>query len=197
MTLRRVLRYGPLLLLAPMAGCRGCPSPLPPIHVVPNMDYQEKAQAQEESAFFYDGMVMRLPVLGTVARGDLDRDPRVETGRDAAGELLASSPIPVDEALLQRGAERYDIYCRPCHDPRGNGRGILFEYGRVPTASFHDEQRRGYPDGRIFEIITNGSGLMRGYQWPIPPEDRWAIIAHVRRLQQERIAAEAATAAAP
>ena len=195
MSWRRAVRWWPIAGLALVAGCRGCPSPLPPIHVVPNMDYQEKAQAQEESAFFYDGMVMRLPLEGTVARGDLDLDPRVATGADPSGRHLESSPIPVDEALLARGAERYDIYCRPCHDPRGNGRGILFEYGNVPTASFHDEQRRAYTDGRLFDIITNGSGLMPGYKWPIPPEDRWAIIAHVRRLQQERQAAEAAATA--
>jgi hypothetical protein len=182
-------------MLALVAGCRGCPSPLPPIHIVPNMDYQEKAQPQEESAFFYDGMVMRQPLPGTIARGDLDRDPRVATGADATGRHLATSPIPVDDALLARGEERYDIYCRPCHDPRGNGRGILFEYGNVPTAGFHDEQRRNYTDGRLFDIITNGSGLMMGYKWPIPPEDRWAIVAHVRRLQQERIEAEAGAAA--
>jgi mono/diheme cytochrome c family protein len=195
MTGSRAALFAPLSLLLLVAGCRGCPSPLPPIHIVPNMDFQEKAQALEESDFFYDGMVMRLPVEGTVARGDLERDPRVATGAEPSGRHLASSPIPVDETLLARGEERYAIYCQPCHDPRGNGRGILFEYGSVPTASFHDEQRRAYTDGRLFDIITNGSGLMPGYKWPIPPEDRWAIVAHVRRLQQERVAAESVATA--
>jgi hypothetical protein len=192
---RGVVRCSPIVLFALMAGCRGCPSPLPPIHIVPNMDYQEKAQPQEESAFFYDGMAMRAPLPGTVARGDLDRDSLVLTGADAEGRHLESSPIEVTDAVLARGAERYAIYCQPCHDPRGNGRGILFEYGSVPTASFHDEQRRAYTDGRLFDIITNGSGLMPGYRWPILPEDRWAIIAHVRRLQQERATAEAGVTA--
>jgi mono/diheme cytochrome c family protein len=191
MTRSRSARLWPLVLLALVAGCRGCPSPFPPIHIVPNMDHQEKAKPQQASAFFYDGMVMRAPLAGTVARGALDRDPSVATGRDASGEILAASPIEVDEVVLARGEERYAIYCQPCHDPRGNGRGILFEYGSVPTPSFHDEQRRGYSDGRVFDIITHGSGLMQGYAWPIPPEDRWAIVAYVRRLQQERVTAEA------
>ena len=195
MTTRGAARYAPLLLLGLVAGCRGCPSPLPPIHIVPNMDYQEKVQPQEESAFFYDGVGMRRPLPGTVARGTLDLDAVVATGYDATGQLVAASPLEATEAMLERGAERYTIYCQPCHDARGNGRGILFEYGSVPTASFHDEQRRAYPDGRIFDIITNGSGLMQGYRWPIPPEDRWAIVAHVRHLQQERASAEAGATA--
>ncbi len=174
-----------LVMLA--VGCvRGCPSSRPPVHVVPNMDYQEKAEAQEESRFFYDGMVMRQPVPGTVARGQLVEDPAFHSGRDAAGEFLASNPLPITAALLARGAERYSIYCQPCHDARGSGRGIVYEWGGVPTATFHDEQRRGYPDGQLFDVITNGSGLMRGYRWPISPGDRWAIVSHVRWLQQEK-----------
>jgi mono/diheme cytochrome c family protein len=86
------------------------------------------------------------------------------------------------------------IYCQPCHDARGDGKGILFQRGNVPTATFHQEKILKYPDGQIFDVITNGTGLMSGYRWPIPPADRWAIVAYVRELQRER---QARAASAP
>ena len=156
------------------------------------MDWQLKAQAQGESAFFYNGSAMRLPVPGTVARGQLREDIALHTGRDAAGEFLQSGPLPASDELSRRGAERYTIYCRPCHDKRGNGRGIMYEKGGVPTASFHDERLLALTDGEIFETITLGKGLMPGYGYPIPAEDRWAIITHVRALQVENQARMAA-----
>ena len=185
-----------VVVALPAVGCvRGCSSSLPPIHPNPNMDYQEKLQAQEESPVFYDGRGMRHPVAGTVARGELLEDEKLLTGRDEFGEFLASSPVPVTEELRRRGEERYGIYCGPCHDERGTGQGVLTEYANVPTAGFHDEQRRGYPDGQFYDIITNGVGLMPGYRYPIPVQDRWAIVAWVRQLQQDRLEREAALAA--
>ena len=80
------------------------------------------------------------------------------------------------------------IYCQPCHDARGDGKGILFQRGNVPTATFHQEKMLKYTDGQIFDIMTNGQGLMPSYRWPIPPADRWAIIAHIRDLQRKRLA---------
>ena len=149
------------------------------------MDYQEKYQAQEASAFFHDGMAMRRPVPGTVARGGLHEDDAFHTGKGADGEFLEAAPVAADDALLARGAERYGIYCAPCHTDRGDGQGILFERG-VITATFHDDRIRGLPDGQLFDVITNGTGLMTGYAYPIPPADRWAIVAHVRALQQRQ-----------
>lgn len=184
-----------LAVVLPMAGCvRGCTSSRPPIHINPNMDYQEKLQPQEASPVFYDGRGMRAPVEGTVAREDPLDDEALNTGRDEFGEFLEKSPVPQTEELLRRGEERYGIYCKPCHDERGTGQGILTEYANVPTAGFHDEQRRGYPDGQFFDIITNGVGLMPAYRYPIPVADRWAIIAWVRKLQQDRLEREAALA---
>ena len=90
--------------------------------------------------------------------------------------------------MLERGHQRYSIYCQPCHDARGDGKGILFQRGNVPTASFHQEKILKYADGQIFDVITNGAGLMSGYRWPIPPADRWAIVAYVRSLEQKRLA---------
>jgi hypothetical protein len=187
-----ILAAAALCLLA--TGCvRGCRSSRPPIHLNPNMDEQPRYDPQAASGFFYDGKVMRAPVEGTVARGELDEDESFTTGRDPSNEFLTEIPS-LGAGGLERGAERYRIYCQPCHDERGLGRGILHEYGGVPTASFHDEQRLGYPPGRIFDVITNGSGLMKGYRYPIPPADRWAIVAHVRELQRARLERGAAMA---
>lgn len=179
-----------------LSGCaRGCTSSRPPIHLNPSMDDQPKVRAQAASEFFYDGSAMRPPVPGTIPIGGLMEDGPFFTGKGADGQFVASSPVPVDEKLLARGRDRYHIYCQPCHDARGDGKGILFQRGNVPTASFHQEKLLKYTDGQIFDVITNGFGLMSGYKWPIPPADRWAIIAHVRDLQKKRPAPAAGVTA--
>ncbi|HSR69635.1 MAG TPA: cytochrome c [Acidobacteriota bacterium] len=178
-----------LALLSAMlfsAGClRGCTSTSPPIHINPNMDDQPKYTAQGSSGFFYDGGAMRLPVAGTVARGEFyERDQQaLLTGRDAQGNFV-SNPLDVDEAVMARGKNRYSIYCRPCHGELGDGLGVLYDSG-VPVASFKDPRIVALPDGEIFDTVTNGKGLMSGYRYPVPAEDRWAIIAYLRNLQQE------------
>jgi hypothetical protein len=175
-----------LLLAGATAGCvRGCPSSRPPIHLNPNMDDQEKYRAQSESRFFYDGSSMRVPIPGTVARGELRTDSRVFQGREADGTFVRVNPLEVNEALLARGAERFAIYCAPCHDASGGGQGILKQRAGVTTTSLHDPRLLAIEDGHLFNVITNGVGLMPGYRWPIDAEDRWAIIAHVRRLQEK------------
>jgi len=170
------------------AACRGMPSSKPPIHLNPSMDDQPKVKAQQESRFFYNGSAMRPPVPGTVAVGELREDAAFFDGRNPDGSFVAKIPMEANEQVLERGRNRYAIYCQPCHDARGDGHGILFQRGNVPTASFHQDKIRNYPDGQIYDVITNGSGLMPSYRWPIPPSDRWAIIAYVRTLQQKRSA---------
>jgi mono/diheme cytochrome c family protein len=187
---RRVLG-GALALTSLFAtsGCvRGCTSSRPPIHLNPSMDDQPKVRPQTVSTFFYDGSSMRQPVPGTVAIGGLKEDAAFFTGKRADGQFVATMPVTADEAVLERGRQRYVIYCQPCHDGRGDGRGILFQRGNVPTATFHQEKILQYPDGQIFDIMTNGQGLMPAYRWPIPPADRWAIIAYIRDLQRKRLA---------
>ena len=172
-----------------LSGCaRGCTSSRPPVHLNPSMDHQPKVRPQAASRFFYDGAAMRQPVPGTVHIGGLNEDPAFSTGKAADGGFVATAPVSVDDAVVERGRERYEIYCQPCHDARGDGKGILFQRGNVPTASLHQERIVNYPDGQIFDVITNGTGLMAGYRWPIPPADRWAIVAYVRDLQRERSA---------
>jgi len=191
MTARKGLVLGSLALtsVVMMSGCaRGCTSSRPPIHINPSMDNQPKVLPQTSSTFFYDGASMRQPVPGTVPIGGLKEDSAFFTGKGADGQFVAASPVPVNEALVERGRQRYAIYCQPCHDARGDGKGILFQRANVPTASFHQEKILNYADGQIFDVITNGQGLMPAYRWPIPPADRWAIIAHVRELQRKRAA---------
>jgi mono/diheme cytochrome c family protein len=186
-----------LASLVAVSGCaRGCTSSRPPIHLNPSMDDQPKARPQTASAFFYNGASMREPVPGTIAIGELQENAPFFTGKAADGQFVTAIPQPVDDALVERGRQRYGIYCQPCHDARGDGRGILFQRGNVPTGNFHDEKIRNYSDGQIFDVITNGVGLMSGYRWPITPADRWAIVAYVRELQRERLARAAAPAAA-
>lgn len=181
-TIRAFALCGAVVVLT---GCaRGCTSSRPPIHINPSMDDQPRVNAQAESGFFYDGAAMRPPVPGTVARGELRRDVAFHEGKGPDGAFVATSPVTADEQVLARGEDRYAIYCTPCHDARGRGKGILFQRGNVPTANLLDPKFVAYPDGQVYDVITNGVGLMSGYRWPVPPEDRWAIVAWVRELQR-------------
>jgi hypothetical protein len=178
------------LALLALSGCRGCTSSRPPVHLNPNMLAQPRYEPQASSAFFYNGQEMRPPVPGTVARGelrDLTKDGPYWTGKDAGGTFVTAIPLPVDDAVRARGKQRFEIYCAACHDKGGDGKGILFERGKVPTPSFHDDRLRRMPDGQIFDTITNGTGLMPSYRYPIPVRDRWAIIVHLRALQAHRL----------
>jgi hypothetical protein len=187
----------PLLLaaLTPLGlqGCmRGCSSSSAPVLINTSMFNQPKYKAQAASKFFYNGMTMRPPVPGTIARGHLHEDLVLMTGMDADGKPVATSPVTVDAALLARGADRYAIYCMPCHDERGEGKGILSQRAKVPTANLLDPRIRDLPDGAIFDTITNGKGLMASYRYPVVVRDRWAIIAHVRDLEKKSAEMEAA-----
>lgn len=193
---RRLVRGLVIVSVVALTGCaRGCTSSQPPIHINPSMYNQPKVLPQTASDFFYNGASMRDPVPGTIPIGGLKEDGAFFTGKGADGQFVAKIPEPVTPALVERGQQRYTIYCQPCHDARGDGHGILFQRGNVPTASFHQEKILKYPDGQIFDVITNGQGLMPGYRWPIQAPDRWAIIAYVRELERKRL--ESATPAAP
>ncbi|NJL27298.1 MAG: cytochrome c [Thermoanaerobaculia bacterium] len=172
-----------LVVAGALTGCWGNRSEDPPVHLLWNMDNQDRWDMQEKTDFFPDGRKMRPPVEGTVARED-SLDPVFATGKDAAGGVVASSPVAVDEALLARGKERFEIYCTPCHGARGDGKGVLFERAQIAATDLRLERLQQAPDGQIFDVISNGLGLMAGYKYPIPAHDRWAIIAHVRELQK-------------
>lgn len=179
------------VLLVVLGGCRGCTSPRPPIHLNPNMDYQPKYQTQEASEFFADGAAMQAPPLGTVALEDPVELDGYATGKLGGGALVATVPAEArqrfggEEAMLQRGAERYAIYCAVCHGDSGDGRGVLYHRSGVVSGDLRQARLRSVPDGHLFDVISNGLGLMSSYAAQVPVADRWAIIAHVRRLQAE------------
>ena len=184
---RYVLGAFALASAVAVTGCaRGCTSSRPPIHINPSMDDQMKVLPQTSSVFFFNGASMRDPVPGTISIGGLREDEAFFTGKGADGQFVATIPTTVDDAVLERGRQRYVIYCQPCHDARGEGRGILFQRANVPTGNYHSDKILKYPDGQLFDVITNGFGLMGGYKWPISPADRWAIVAYVKQLQRER-----------
>lgn len=177
------------MVIIAVGGCRGRPSERAPIHLNPNMDIQEKYRPQGESRFFADSAAMRVPVPGTVARGDLREDAVYHTGKTADGEYVTVLPVEVTMQTLRRGRERYDIYCSPCHSRVGDGRGIMVERGYVPPPTFHQDYVRDKPDGYIFDVITSGVRNMPPYAGQITVADRWAIVAYVRALQRSRDAA--------
>jgi mono/diheme cytochrome c family protein len=151
-----------------------------------DMHDQPKAKPQSKSDFFVDGRTGRLPVEGTVARGDLREDDHLYRGR-VDGVFATTFPFKIDAALMERGRERYNIYCAPCHGQTGLGNGMVIQRGfKVPAANQHIERLRNAPVGYWFDVITNGFGVMFGYASQIPVKDRWAIIAYVRALQLSR-----------
>lgn len=184
----------PALILFAMifAGCRGTVSEKPPIHINPNMDRQERLDPQGESDFFADGRAMRMPVPGTVARGNLREDNAYYEGRTASGALVNTLPLPMTKELLERGRARYDIYCSPCHglDGAGNGPIMAGSYGLVPAPTYHSERLMDAPDGHLYDVIKTGFQTMPSYAQQIPVADRWAIVAYIRALQRSQSAFE-------
>ena len=187
---RSAVRLAARALLAfALGGCRGCVSSRPPIHLNPNMDDQPRYQAQAGSEFFADGAAMRHPVPGTVALEDPVELDAFVTGRSAAGELVATVPAAArqsfggEEAFAERGLERYEIYCGPCHGSDGDGQGMLRQRSGVANADLRLARLREATDGHLYDVITNGLGLMPSYAAQVPVADRWAIVAHVRTLQ--------------
>jgi mono/diheme cytochrome c family protein len=172
-----------LVVLAPVA-CRGGVSSQPPVHPVLDMDFQPKLRAQAESRFegWADGRAMREPVPGTIPH-DPPRDPRLLAFQNTDGSF-ASNPLPLTAAVMQRGRERYDIHCAPCHDRVGTGNGLVARRWPVKIPSFlTDERVSKLPDGEIFQTITNGKGTMPSYAHQVKVEDRWAIVHYIRALQ--------------
>jgi mono/diheme cytochrome c family protein len=143
---------------------------------------QPRYEPFEASAFFADGASARPSVPGTVARGQLQQDEHLYTGR-MAGDFAQSFPFTVTVEILERGQERYGIFCTPCHGLVGDGQGIMTEYGMRTPTSFHDAELRAEPAGYYFDLITNGTRVMPSYAARISPADRWAIVAYIRALQ--------------
>ena len=141
-----------------------------------------------KSDFFPDGMASRPLVEHTIARGQLRNDEQFFTGR-VNGQLVDSFPAPVTRAMLERGRERFDIYCSVCHGRTGEGNGIIVQRGFPTPPSLHLDRLRTAPAGHFVEVIANGFGLMYSYAARVEPADRWAIAAYIRALQLSQNAA--------
>ena len=134
------------------------------------------------STFFGDGRAARPQVPGTVARGQLHEDEVFYTGR-SNGALVNAFPFPVTRQVIERGRERFNIFCAPCHDRTGNGNGMITQRGLRHPPSYHIDRLRQVPVGHFFDVMTRGFGAMPDYADRVPPRDRWAIAAYIRALQ--------------
>jgi len=146
------------------------------------MSDQPKRKPFQQSSFFADGRSSRVPVAGTIPQGGLRLDDHFHRGL-SGGEFAPQFPAAVTAETLRRGRERYDIFCSPCHDRMGSGRGMIVQRGYRPPPSFHLDRLRQAPPGYLFDVVTRGLGAMPGYSEQIPAADRWAIIAYLRALQ--------------
>jgi mono/diheme cytochrome c family protein len=122
---------------------------------------------------------------GTIARGHLDEDEAFYTGKIGAN-LVNDFPVPITIAVLERGRERYDIYCSVCHGRTGEGNGMIVHRGFPAPPSYHIDRLRQAPPGYFFDVITRGYGVMYSYAARVEPADRWAIAAYIRALQLSR-----------
>ncbi|HVJ88959.1 MAG TPA: cytochrome c [Labilithrix sp.] len=182
-------------VLGAVSGCRGQTSHDTPIFGIRNMYDQPRYDMQEESAFFPDRRTMR-PLVDGVVSYDQDVDPQIAQGRldDESGYVLEIPKAVIARnngmaAMVERGKERYGIYCAPCHDGTGSGEGLVKRRAVASGAAafvpptFHQDRIRHMPDGQLFATITNGKSNMPPYAMQIKVDDRWSIVAYVRALQ--------------
>jgi len=168
---RAIAQFRNLLFIAlAAAGCRQ------------DMFNQPKLLPLQSSTFFADGRASRPLPEDTVARGQLHGDDLLSTGR-IGGAVADRFPFPITAAVLDRGQQRFDIFCSPCHGRTGDGNGMVVQRGFKPPPSFHADRLRQAPAGHFFDVMTNGFGVMYDYRSRIVPEDRWAIAAYIRALQ--------------
>jgi len=175
----------------------------PPFELFPDMDHQYKLRPQEPTEFFADGQAAQKPVVGTVPLGytlphagnegatssDLEYssgDGYASTGQfgDFYGQGFPEG-VKLNADLVERGKQRYQIFCTPCHGETGNGQGVVSKYWAIPpSANLIDARVSAMPEGQIFSTITHGKGLMGPYNGVIPVKDRWAIVSYVKSLQE-------------
>jgi len=166
------MRLLPMLMLAVVfvAGCRQ------------DMHDAPRYEAFEASDTFADKRASRVAPAGTVPRGWLREDEALYTGK-VNGQLVETFPFAITRADLDRGQQRFNIYCTPCHGRLGDGNGMVVQRGLRQAASFHQDRLRQEKPGYFFDVITNGFGAMPDYAAQIPVQDRWLIAAYVKALQ--------------
>jgi mono/diheme cytochrome c family protein len=172
-----------------VAGLRGGLSRKPPLEVFPDMDRQPKLRPQTVAKFagFADGQSSRAHVAGAVSREAAAAADETTTGKKSDGAWVDASPVLVTRELVNRGRERYGIYCAPCHGLSGDGNGVTTKFGMAAVAKLHDERLIKMSDGEIFNTITYGKNLMYPYADKLDPKDRWAVVSYVRALQLSRL----------
>jgi mono/diheme cytochrome c family protein len=155
-----------------------------------DMQDQPKYTPLQPSSFFPDGRSARPIPQNTIARGHLDDDDAFHLGA-VNGTFLDTVPLALSRPMLDRGRQRYEIYCAPCHSSIGDGNGMIARRGFKNPANFHSDRLRQAPPGYIFQVITNGYGAMPDYSNQINVNDRWAIVAYIKALQLSRNATAA------
>ena len=145
-----------------------------------DMANQPRQNPLSPSDFFADGRSERPAVENTVARGSV-QDDSLSVPKDSN-----AFPVPLTAELLERGQQRYGIFCTPCHGIQGDGMGMVAMRGMKHPPSYHQERLRNVSNGYLYDVVTNGFGAMYGYSAQIPPRDRWAIVAYLRALQLSR-----------
>lgn len=185
-------------LVVSILGFRGTKFTQPPLEVFPEqvfpaMREQPRYKYMGQSKFFADGRVERPLPVGVVAssygfNGQPLRssDDHLYSGQNADGTFAAGFPaaLKVDNALLERGRDRYTVYCQPCHGALGDGQGVTKAYGMGATPSYHIDRLRQMPEGEIFNTITKGKATMQSYADKLDTADRWAVISYLRALQR-------------
>ena len=163
-----------LVLSAAVAGCRR------------DMFQQPYSKPLASSDFFQDNHMASRPLVAhTVARGHLNADRVFYTGK-VATNLVETFPFPITREVLERGRERFDIYCAPCHGRTGEGNGMVVQRGFPAPPSYHIDRLRKAPVGHFFDVMTQGYGIMYPYAERVEPADRWAIAAYIRALQKSQ-----------
>ena len=150
-----------------------------------------RADPLRESLFVKNASSARMPVEGTVARGTLKDDAAFFTGKEAAGTEANALPFALTAPVLDRGEERYNIFCAPCHGVSGRGDGMIVRRGYRQPPSFHVDRLRSASIGHFYDVMSNGFGAMPDYRTVISPRDRWAIVAYIRALQLSQHASTA------
>jgi hypothetical protein len=147
-----------------------------------DMHIQPRYEPLDPSSFFADGRSARQPVPGTVARGELRINEALYAGK-VNGVPVDKFPFSITREDLERGRERFNIYCTPCHDYTGSGHGMIVQRGFPPPPSYDIERLRNAPVGHFFDVMTNGYGTMYSYASRVSVKDRWRIAAYIRALQ--------------
>jgi len=188
-----------VLAVAGVLGKRGSHFRKPPLYIFPDMEWQLKLRPQKDNGFFTNGLSSQLPVPGTIARSAPIQtaagpvypyeDAPVNTGRiTGTTNFIENNPLPITSALLQRGQQRFNINCSPCHGATADSNGMPKKIGAMLViANLHDRRIVEMADGELFFVIANGRNNMGAYGANVTVEDRWAIIAYLRALQLARL----------